>query len=67
MITVRKQTLRKFIYTGERAIRNDINDSIQRILKSCKFHPYKIRLVQELNEHDQIDEVFAFLMNVHFS
>lgn len=26
--------------------------SVQRVLKKYKFHPYKIRLVQELNEDD---------------
>ena len=54
--------------------------SVQRILKKYKFHPYKIRLVQELNEDDfdrrvQFCEIMSeramqnenFLFNVCFS
>ena len=53
--------------------------SVQRILKKYKFHPYKIRLVQELNEDDfdrrlQFCEIMTqraidgnFLFNVCFS
>lgn len=54
--------------------------SVQRVLKKYKFHPYKIRLVQELNEDDfdrrlQFCEVMSeralnndnFIFNVCFS
>jgi len=56
------------------------HETVRKVLKSIKFHPYKIHLVQELNEDDpdrriefcetmmnKIDEDPPFLYNIVFS